>query len=307
MAEATGRWEDALAVEGQTFARAATTAEKVSIALRAAALVEDKVKDRVRAFRAYLNAFRLAPEDGEIAANLWRLGFLIGRYEEVGPVAVPAAARAESNVLPPESESADVDLLTPAPLAVGEAAAPQLEFDEVTGEIDIGEVDMVDPADLPEPATAAGAPAATGFETPWQEWVQAYELLPADLITRHHYLKKQADIWERGAHNSDLALATLERAFVLQTTDESVRAEMERLAREGDCWDHVCEIYLRAAEREGRAQAVALQLRVGQIREELGQIVLAEERYRKVIVLETDNPVAVDRLEQMYRGQRALG
>jgi tetratricopeptide (TPR) repeat protein len=303
LAEATGRWEDALAVEGQAFARATTTAEKVGVALRAAALVEDKVKDRVRAFRAYLNAFRLAPEDGEIVANLWRLGFLIGRYEDLGPVGVSATVRAESNALPPESESADVDLLTPAPLAVGQAAAPQLEFDEVTGEIDIGEVDLVDPADLPEPATAAGAPAATGFETPWQEWVQAYELLPADLITRHHYLKQQADIWERGAHNSDLALATLERAFVLKTTDESVRAEMERLAREGDRWDHVCEIYQRAAEREGRAEAVALHLRVGQIREELGQIALAEERYRKVIVLETDNPVAVDRLEQIYRGQ----
>jgi len=32
----------------------------------------------------------------------------------------------------------------------------------------------------------------------------------------------------------------------------------------------------------------------GQIREELGQIALAEERYRKVVVLETDNPFAVD-------------
>jgi tetratricopeptide (TPR) repeat protein len=164
-------------------------------------------------------------------------------------------------------------------------------------------VDLVDPADLPELPATGGAPAAAGFETPWQEWVQAYEMLPADLITRHHYLRKQAEIWEIGAHNNDLALATLERAFVLQTGDESVRAEMERLAREGDRWDQVCEIYLREAEREAREAAVALHLRVGQIREELGQIALAEERYRKVVVLETDNPIAVARLEQLYRTQ----
>ena len=301
LAEITERWEDALAVEGQAFARATTTAEKVSVAQRAAALVEEKVRDRVRAFRAYLNAFRLAPEDEEIAANLWRLGFLIGRYAEAGPAR--AAAPAESRGPSPDGESTDVELLTPTPLPGSGASAPLLEFDEVTGEIEIGEVDMVDPAELPEPPVAAGAPAAAGFETPWQEWVQAYELLPADLITRHHYLKKQADIWERGAHNNDLALETLERAFVLQTTDESVRAEMERLAREGDRWDQVCQIYLRAAEREGHAEAVALQLRVAQLREDLGQIALAEERYRKVIVLETDNPIAVGRLEEIYRTQ----
>jgi tetratricopeptide (TPR) repeat protein len=306
LAEATSRWEDALAVEGQNFAHAATTAERVSVARRAAALVEDKVKDRVRAFRAYLNAFRLAPEDDEIAANLWRLGALIGRYQAVAPVQTSAPA-AQTEHSAGDSDSAEVDLLTPSPVAMGGAAAPLLEFDEVTGEIEIGELDLVDPAELPEPDAAAAAPAMVGFETPWHEWVQAYELLPADLITRHHYLKKQAEIWERGAHDNDLALDTLERAFVLKTTDDSVRAEMERLAREGERWDHVCEIYLRAAEREGRPEAVALNLRVGQIREELGQIALAEERYRKVVVLETDNPIAVERLEQIYRDQERWG
>ena len=303
LAEATGRWEDALAVEGQAFARATTTAEKVTVARRAAALVEDKVKDRVRAFRAYLNAFRLAPEDGEIAGNLWRLGALIGRYQEADARQPSAPVRAGSESADSEVEAAEVDLLTPTPVATGGAAAPMLEFDEVTGEIEISDADIVDPAELPEPDAPAAAPVSVGFETPWHEWVQAYELLPADLITRHHYLKKQAEIWERGAHDNDLALDTLERAFVLKTSDDSVRADMERLAREGERWDHVCEIYLRAAEREARPEAVTLNLRVGQIREELGQIALAEERYRKVVVLETDNPVAVERLEQMFRTQ----
>jgi tetratricopeptide (TPR) repeat protein len=298
LAEVTGRWEDALAVEGQAFTRATTTAEKVTVVRRAAALVEDKVKDRVRAFRAYLNAFRLAPEDEDIVSNLWRLGDLIGSYRTVeATTAATEAKRPET-----EADAAEVDLGTPAPMAGSGAAAPQLEFDEVTGEIEISDADMVDPVELPEPETAA-APATVAFETPWQEWVQTYEMLPADLITRHRYLKKQAEIWEVGAHNTDLALATLARAFVLQTSDESVRSEMERLARQGDRWDQVCDIYLRAAERASRPDAVALHLRIGQIREELGQTALAEERYRKVIVLETDNPVALDRLEHMHRQQ----
>ena len=66
LAEATGRWEDAIAVEAQRFTRTVDFDSKVVIACRAAALVEDKLKDRRRAFRAYLNAFRLAPENQSI-------------------------------------------------------------------------------------------------------------------------------------------------------------------------------------------------------------------------------------------------
>ena len=66
LAGVTGRWEDALKVEAQLFALAEDLPRKLSVARHAAALVENEVKDLVRAFRAYLNAFRLAPEDTEI-------------------------------------------------------------------------------------------------------------------------------------------------------------------------------------------------------------------------------------------------
>ena len=61
LARVTGRWEEAIRVEGQLFALAETLPEKLEIARNAAYLVEHEVKDLVRAFRAYLNAFRLAP------------------------------------------------------------------------------------------------------------------------------------------------------------------------------------------------------------------------------------------------------
>jgi len=86
------RWEDAIRVEGQLFALADTQAEKLLVACRAAQLVEHEVKDLVRAFRAYLNAFRLVPEDEQIVGHLWRLAGAIGHYGDVAPVKSAGAA-----------------------------------------------------------------------------------------------------------------------------------------------------------------------------------------------------------------------
>src|SRR5262249_57510718 len=117
LARATGRWEEAIRVEGHLFALAETLPEKLEIARNAAYLVEHEVKDLVRAFRAYLNAFRLAPDDADITGHLWRLAGLIGRYEparpslkddveEPTPAEAPAAAgagaaRAQAHPVPP--------------------------------------------------------------------------------------------------------------------------------------------------------------------------------------------------------------
>ena len=82
LAELTGRWEDAIAVEAQRFTRTSDFDSKVVIACRAAALVEEKLEDRRRAFRAYLNAFRLAPENQSIVAHLWRIAALLEQDRE---------------------------------------------------------------------------------------------------------------------------------------------------------------------------------------------------------------------------------
>src|SRR5206468_8968763 len=85
LAGVTGRWEDALKVEAQLFALAEDLPRKLFVARHAAAMVEEEVKDLVRAFRAYLNAFRLAPEDADIVGHLWRLAGRIGRYDHAPP------------------------------------------------------------------------------------------------------------------------------------------------------------------------------------------------------------------------------
>ena len=308
LAEVTGRWEDALNVEGQLFARAEDVEEKVEISRHAAVLVETKIRDEVRAFRAYLGGFRLAPEDQGLFDNLWRLAEKIGSYTRTPAPAIvqkpmakessqSAARRAEARSSASSQEIARL---------VGSEPGLELDGDEITGEIDLNDVDIViddvDEAGETDMGTATPVPVVpASFESPWQEWVQAYETLTTDLITRHRYLTKIADIWMRGAHHVDRALEALERAFTLNTADESVCVEMERLAKLEDRWDSVCTVYLRAAERGSRADMVAFNLRAAHIREELGQREAAEERYRAVLVLESNNVESLDRLEHLYR------
>ncbi|HXU71921.1 MAG TPA: tetratricopeptide repeat protein, partial [Polyangia bacterium] len=81
LAEATKRWDDALAVEGYRF-HTADESEQLAIACEAAAIVEEKVKDPLRAFRAYLRAFQLAPADETIRGHLWRLARIVGDIKE---------------------------------------------------------------------------------------------------------------------------------------------------------------------------------------------------------------------------------
>ena len=101
LARVTGRWEEAIRVEGHLFALAETLPEKLEIARNAAYLVEHEVKDLVRAFRAYLNAFRLAPDDDEIVGHLWRLATSIGTY------AAAAAAQSAARTAAAEASAAE--------------------------------------------------------------------------------------------------------------------------------------------------------------------------------------------------------
>ena len=316
LAETTGRWEDVLGVEGQLFARAQDLDEKIEISRRAAAMVETKVKDDLRAFRAYLGAFRLAPEDQGIIDNLWRLAEKLGSYTRARtptPVVVtkPMAKEASKAARTEAKSSADI------PLASGEierltGAEPGTDLgqDDITGEIDLDDVDIViDEEEVAEAATRTPPPVQgvpIVFESAWHEWASAYEMLAApDVIARHRYLLKIADIWTRGAHHVERALEALERAFTLKPDDENVCSEMERLANLEDHWDTVCAIYLRAADRGSRSEMVAFNLKVARIRETLAQSEAAEERYRSVLVFDPSNVESLDHLEQIYRnGQR---
>ena len=384
LARITSRWEDALKVQGQLFAMAEDHAAKLAVARNAAYLVEHEVKDPIRAFRAYLNAFRLAPDDEEISGHLWRLAALIGRYEPVPEISKKAAERLDAldapeiadetgefvapdvapDVAPgvaPEGDAAveddaddaDTGVRPGSPRAEGAAAGDEAfsadaeaeddgdgdgEDDDVGEDVDladvvedeaalaveeIGDEEILDEIEAP-PLEAAGPPSlpppsptgarrgaglGAAFETPWEELAQAYESLPADdQKTRHGYLLKIAEIWERGQHDVGRALAALDRAFNLDPANITVRAELQRIGREYNEWDHVSDIYLSAVDEFGPIEnAVALHVEVARFRDELGQIDKSEQLYNAILSLKSDDITALDRIEQIYRSQERWG
>jgi tetratricopeptide (TPR) repeat protein len=320
LAEATGRWEDAINIESQRFARATTTAEKVAIACRAAALVEEKLKDSRRAFLAYLNAFRLLPEDETIVAHLWRLASVV-EAARAGRVItlvqeIPEELIEELEDVELESDT-NTDVVTVQSEAVaGAAMAPVVMSEGATGsdqttEITASHLIPVVVAQAPAKKKTASTPppvSAPAELSAWAEFARAYELLPAaDKAIRHRNLRAIAQIWERGAGDTTRALATLERAFGLDTDDSSVRADLERLAAGDNRWDEVCGIFERAAEAAPRMQASRLYHDVARFREHLGQRPHAERAYQTILVLDGDDVVALDKLEEFHRANERWG
>jgi hypothetical protein len=82
LAQVTGRWEDALQMHERRF-RAARPDEKLAIVTHVADLIEHQMGDLARAFRVYLQAFVLQPEEPEIGFHLWRLAGLL--HSALGP------------------------------------------------------------------------------------------------------------------------------------------------------------------------------------------------------------------------------
>jgi tetratricopeptide (TPR) repeat protein len=376
LARVTGRWEEAIKVQGQLFALAEELTDKLTVARSAAHLVEHEVKDLVRAFRAYLNAFRLAPDDEEVVGHLWRLAALIGRYDGAAEPTADAVRAADAEGADAEvSDSADAERVSvdaegessegessegAADLAVDSEAD---ELDVVSVEVDVEEEAAAGPspfdeADLvtPPPVAVAGEIAASGAEpatagdfaedgdeqieeigdeelleeredeeaaarppafhsshpakdepyaTPWEELAAAYEGLPAeDTDDRWVYLRKIAEVWERGQHDVDRALDALERAFRLDITDTEVRAELERIGEQYNRWDRIAQIYLGSIDEFGPIEAaVTLHHDAARLRERLGQIAEAEELYRAILRIKSDDAQAIQRVEEICRQQ----
>lgn len=313
LAAATSRWEDALGMLARLFALAGDQLAKVEVATRAAALVEEKLRDQVRAFHAYLNAFRLAPEDEVIAGHLWRLAEAIGKYHAPAPPpAPPTEEPAELEVEPePESEQT-LEAVAGADGGAAAGAATEAATDAEVEELGVDDLEAATPppVTIPPPGPGAAPPPLRprapppAFATPWEEWAQTCEALPAaDSGSRRRYLLRVAAIWERGAGDVARALGALERAFFLDPSDPDARAELRRMAEQVGRWSEVADIYLRAAERVGREDAMELQREVARLRVQHGDRAGAEDRYRAILVLQGDDDEALESLEHSYREQ----
>jgi tetratricopeptide (TPR) repeat protein len=82
LSEQLESWDDLLAVHSARYSAAATLEERLDLVRQSAKVVEEKVGDKIKAFRAYLHGFLIDPEHDDILAALWRLAEEIGVYDE---------------------------------------------------------------------------------------------------------------------------------------------------------------------------------------------------------------------------------
>jgi tetratricopeptide (TPR) repeat protein len=143
VAESESSWPDVLDVYAAQYTQAASLEDKLDLIRQSAPVVEERLGDKVKSFRAWLHGFLMAPADEEIQAELWRLAGEIGDY-------------------PPEVTQADLEARKPKPAPkrdesrrfqrvsvpmrrlVDLGGGGGLERPEVTQEIDIAELEIME-------------------------------------------------------------------------------------------------------------------------------------------------------------------
>jgi tetratricopeptide (TPR) repeat protein len=309
LGEVTGRWEDVLCVEGFRFHRSPEgSGEKLKIACEAAALVEERLHDELRAFRAYLRAFMLSPEDEVIRGHLWRLARLVGDIDEQAieinvapkPPPVPAAPKGKK---PRRDETLEVDL---EEMMVVERKDPTVELSVM----DLVAIQQSEPINLfPEekdkklPPPPPRGREVRGAHSAWDELASVMMGLPAkDAGDRFRRLVAVAEMWEKGANDLGHAFDTLATAFRLSPDDPDARAALERLAQANDAWDRLVGVLDATLEQTGEAdRVVRLLVDSAEVRERQGMMEDAEERLLRALGIQPACEEALSKLEAFYR------
>src|SRR6185312_2442943 len=82
------------------------------------------------------------------------------------------------------------------------------------------------------------------------------------------------------------------------------RNELERIAEAYDRWDRIVAIYLGAIDEFAPIEtAVTLHHEAARLRDRLNQTAQAEELYRAILRLRSDDPIALGRVEEICRAQ----
>ena len=169
------------------------------------------------------------------------------------------------------------------------------------------------PSAPPPPRPLAPCPAArrrarsdddSPYATPWEELADAYESLPAeDARPRRVYLLKIVEVWEKGQKDIERALGALERAFRLDMKDAEVRARARTHGRRRTTSGTASSASTSApSTSSGRSTTPSRCTTTSRaLRERLGQTDKAEELYRAILRLKSDDTVALARVEEMCR------
>jgi tetratricopeptide (TPR) repeat protein len=316
LGEVTRRWEDVLAVEGFRFHRAPDS-DKLRIACEAAQLVEEKLQDRLRAFRAYLRAFMLSPEDETLRGHLWRLARLVdtideSRKIELRPSAPPLPPPIPGGKKPRRDETQELELsdLDLEEVISRERRDPTVELSLM----DLMKIQESEPINLfPEEKKQKHAPpppprAVSGQHSAWDELASVMMTLPAkDAAEQFNRLVAVAEMWERGAGDLGRAFDMLASAFRLNPDDPEARAALERLAQANDAWDRLVAVLDETIEETGEAdRVVRLLIDSATVRAKQKQMADVEARLHRALGIQPACEEALTRLETLYRASDRL-
>jgi tetratricopeptide (TPR) repeat protein len=149
-------WDDVIAVDSALIDRAPTSARRVELLRRKAAVIEEQLKDAPRAFRTHLVALLLLPDDADTTSHLWRLARVIGKYREAdrSPQAEPPPAMIQAET--PISETVAVSgrvaagrariphRLETEPLADADLASVMLSVSDTTQRLELAELELAE-------------------------------------------------------------------------------------------------------------------------------------------------------------------
>ncbi len=165
----------------------------------------------------------------------------------------------------------------------------------------------------PRRARAPGMPKAQpvvrmpdrAYDSPWEEFATAYEVLRAPDADSHlRWLFKAAEVWETGAEDVGRAFDVLSRALEQSDDDAEPRARLHRLAADHDAWDRLADLYESAAEEADTAEvAVSLLLEVADIRARQNRPHETEAIYRRILGMRPDDSAVREKLDELYRAE----
>lgn len=130
----------------------------------------------------------------------------------------------------------------------------------------------------------------------------------ADDGLRLQRVRNLAEYSEQRLRDKGAALGWWLKAHAEDPADESIRAEIERLAEEAGGWPEVVDAYRASYDKlPSRADALPLFLVVARVQEsELADIDAAIATNRAILEVDADNAVALDALERLYLGKVAF-
>lgn len=165
LAEQTESWDDLLAVLSARYSAAPSLKDRLDLVRQSARIVEQKVGDKLKAFRAYLHGFLIDPEDDDILAELWRLAEEIGVYSDetiesdeahrrkVEREAKEAARRKKRRAQKRKKAFGPSSLAGSSVMMDGGHASPSpepVERPDVTQELDLMDLEIVDEEEVDE-------------------------------------------------------------------------------------------------------------------------------------------------------------